>query len=120
MRVVDFDSPEENEFLVVNQFTVTENKHERRPDVVVFLNGLPIAVFELKNAVDEKADIGKAFSQLQTYKNEIPSLFTYNELLVISDGLLARVGSLTANRERFMPWKTIAGEAGNWWLPCIV
>ena len=110
VKVVDFDTPDENDFLAVNQFTVTENKHERRPDVVVFLNGLPIAVFELKNAVDEKADIGKAFKQLQTYKNEIPSLFTYNELLVISDGLQARLGSLTANRERFMPWKTIDGD----------
>ncbi len=110
VKVVDFDTPGENEFLVVNQFTVTENKHERRPDVVVFLNGLPIAVFELKNAVDEKADIGTAFRQLQTYKNEIPSLFTCNELLVISDGLHARLGSLSANFERFMPWKTIDGD----------
>ena len=110
VRVVDFNNPLENEFLVVNQFTVLEGQFNRRPDVVVFLNGLPIAVLELKNATAEDADIWAAFRQLQTYKSNIPSLFVYNELLVISDGLEARLGSLTSDRERFSPWRTIAGE----------
>ncbi len=108
--LVDFHHPENNEFLAVNQYTMIEDNHNRRPDVVVFINGLPISVIELKNPADEDADIWSAFNQLQTYKQQIPSLFTTNELLIISDGLDARVGSLTANREWFMPWKTIDGE----------
>lgn len=108
---IDFHHPENNEFLAVNQFTVVENQHERRPDVVLFINGLPVAVIELKNAADENATIWTAFHQLQTYKAQIPSLFTFNEALVISDGVEARVGTLTANREWFMPWRTIEGEA---------
>lgn len=111
VRVLDFDAPENNDWLAVNQFTVVENRHNRRPDVVAFVNGLPLAVIELKNAADEKADVWQAFNQLQTYKAEIPSLFHYNALLVISDGLYARVGTLTADRERFMPWRTITGES---------
>ncbi len=110
VQVVDFENPLHNEFLAVNQFTVKEVK-ERRPDIVLFLNGLPFAVIELKNAADEKATIWKAFDQIQTYKLQIPSLFHSNELLIISDGTNARIGSLTADRERFMPWRTIEGEA---------
>jgi type I restriction enzyme R subunit len=109
-RVVDFDDPENNDWLAVNQFTVAENHHVRRPDVVLFVNGLPLAVIELKNPADEQATIWSAYQQLQTYKQEIPSLFTYNEVLVISDGLEARIGTLTADRDRFMPWRTITGE----------
>jgi type I restriction enzyme R subunit len=111
VRVVDFDVLENNDWLVVNQLTVTEGGHNRRPDVVVFLNGLPIAVIELKNAAGENATIWSAFQQLQTYKQELPSLFVFNELLVISDGLEARIGTLSANKERFLPWRTIEGEA---------
>jgi type I restriction enzyme R subunit len=109
-RVLDFDTPENNDWLAVNQFTVVENRHTRRPDVVLFVNGLPLAVIELKNPADEQATIWTAYQQLQTYKQEIPSLFTYNEVLVISDGLEARIGTLTADRDRFMPWRTITGE----------
>ena len=109
-RLVDFENPTNNDWLVVNQFAVIEGKRNRRPDVVAFLNGLPIAVLELKNAASEQNDIWSAFNQLQTYKAEIPSLFAYNALLVISDGLNARAGSLTADRERFMPWRTVEGE----------
>ncbi len=110
VRLVDFENPDNNDWLVVNQFTVIEGNHNRRPDVVVFVNGIPLAVIELKNPADEKTTIWSAFNQLQTYKKQIPSLFTYNELLVISDGMEARAGSLTADSERFMPWKTIDGE----------
>jgi type I restriction enzyme R subunit len=109
-RVLDFDDPENNDWLAVNQFTVVEGQHNRRPDIVVFVNGLPLTVIELKNAADENATIWSAFQQLQTYKQEIPSLFAYNEALVISDGMPARIGTLTANRERFSPWRTITGE----------
>jgi type I restriction enzyme R subunit len=112
--VVDFENEENNDWLVVNQYTVVGANHgsptNRRPDVVIFVNGLPLAVVELKNAADEKATIWSAFNQLQTYKNDIPALFHYNELLIISDGLNARVGSLTGNKEWFLPWKTIEGE----------
>lgn len=110
VRVLDFDIPPHNDWLAVNQFTVVENRHHRRADVVVFVNGLPLAVLELKNAADESATIWTAFQQLQTYKQEISSLFTFNEALVLSDGLQARLGTLTADRERFMPWRTIGGE----------
>ncbi len=109
-QVLDFGSPDNNDWLAVNQFTVVEDQHNRRPDVVLFVNGLPLAVIELKNAADENATIWSAFNQLQTYKQEIPSLFAYNAALLISDGLEARVGTLTANRERFSPWRTITGE----------
>ncbi len=107
--LVDYENPENNDWLVVNQFTVQEGKHTRRPDVVVFLNGLPIAVIELKNAADEQATAVKAFKQLQTYKVEIPSLFNTNEILVASDGVKTRIGSLTSGKERFAPWRTIDG-----------
>jgi len=110
VRLVDFENPESNNWLVVNQFTVVEGQHNRRPDVLVFVNGLPLAIVELKNPADENATIWTAFSQLQTYKQQIPSLFTTNELLVISDGLEARIGSLTTDTEWFLPWRTIEGE----------
>ncbi len=109
-RVLDFDDPANNDWLAVNQFTVVENRHSRRPDVVLFVNGLPLAVIELKNPADEQATIWTAYQQLQTYKQEIPSLFTYNEALVISDGLEARIGTLTADRDQFVPWRTITGK----------
>jgi type I restriction enzyme, R subunit len=108
--LVDFNHPQNNNFLAINQFTVVENHHNRRPDVVVFLNGLPINVFELKNPADENATIQKAYQQIQTYKQEIPSLFVYNEIVAISDGIEARAGSFTSPWERMMPWRTIAGE----------
>ncbi len=110
VRLVDFTQPQNNQFLVVNQFTVQGSKQPRRPDLVCFINGLPIAVVELKNLADEQTDIWAAFQQLQTYKDEIPDLFVCNQALVISDGLHAQVGSLTADRERFLPWRTVRGE----------
>jgi len=110
-RVIDFADPESNDWLAVNQLTVIENKHTRRLDVVLFVNGLPLAVLELKNAADENATVWSAFQQFQTYKAELPTLFTYNALLVASDGIEARVGTLTAGREWFKPWRTISGEA---------
>ncbi len=109
-RVLDFDDPEGNDWLAVNQFSVVENKHSRRPDVVLFVNGLPLAVVELKNAADENATVWSAFQQLQTYQAEVPSLFALNALLAISDGVKARVGTLTAGSEWFKPWRTITGE----------
>jgi type I restriction enzyme R subunit len=109
-RVLDCDNIDANDLLAVNQFTVVENKHSRRPDIVLFVNGLPLAVVELKNAADENATIWTAFQQFQTYKAEIPSLFATNALLVISDGVEARVGTLTAGREWFKPWRTVSGE----------
>src|SRR5207237_2170230 len=110
VRLVDFDDPDLNDWLAVNQYIVIENKAQRRPDVVIFVNGLPLGVIELKNPGDENATLDGAFNQLQTYKAQIPSLFRANAALVISDGLAARIGSLTANRERFMPWRTVAGD----------
>ncbi|MEF8721074.1 type I restriction endonuclease subunit R [Candidatus Accumulibacter phosphatis] len=110
VRLIDFENPGRNRFLVVNQFTIQGSRHLRRPDLVCFINGLPIAVIELKNAAAEQADIWSAFNQLQTYKEEIADLFVFNEALVISDGLHARVGSLTASRERYLPWRTLKNE----------
>ena len=110
VQVIDYAAPANNDWQAVNQFTVIENHHNRRPDVVIFVNGLPLAVIELKNAADENATIWHAFHQLQTYKAQIPTLFAYNAALVISDGVNARIGTLTADRERFAPWRTIEGE----------
>ena len=110
VRLLDFDDPAANDWLAVNQFTVIEGQHNRRPDIVVFVNGLPLAVIELKNAADEDATIWSAYAQLQTYKAEIPSLLHYNAALVVSDGLQARMGSVTANQEWFKVWRTIDGE----------
>jgi type I restriction enzyme R subunit len=109
-RVIDFDNPAGNDWLAVNQFSVTENKHTRRPDVVLFINGLPLGVIELKNAAAENATIWSAWQQLQTYQAEIPTLMATNAVLVVSDGVEARVGALAAGREWFKPWRTIAGE----------
>jgi type I restriction enzyme, R subunit len=110
IRVIDFEHPEANDWLALNQFTVIEGDKHRRPDIVVFINGLPVSVFELKNAANETADLKAAFNQLQTYKVEIPSLMSFDESLVISDGACARIGTLTAGKEWFMPWRTIEGE----------
>lgn len=107
--LVDFAHPENNDYLVVNQLTVIENGQQKRPDVVLFVNGLPLVVIELKNAADENATLHAAFKQLETYKKTIPTLFTYNSLLVISDGLEAHAGSLSASMSRFMVWKTADG-----------
>jgi len=106
----DYEDVDNNDWLVVNQFTVIEGQFERRPDIVVFVNGLPLAVIELKNPADEDATVRTAFSQLQTYKEQIPSLFAYNEATVISDGVEAKLGTLTAPWEGFLPWRTVDGE----------
>ncbi|MBN8610535.1 MAG: type I restriction endonuclease subunit R [Deltaproteobacteria bacterium] len=110
VRVVDFDHPDANDWLVVNQLVITENGHQRRPDIVVFLNGLPLGLIELKNAASENATVWNAFKQLQTYKHELPSLFVFNELLIVSDGLDSRIGTISSDKERFLPWRTIEGE----------
>ena len=109
-RVLDFEDPTNNDWLAVNQFTVVEHKNERRPDIVLFVNGLPLGVIELKNPADEDATIWTAWQQLQTYKAELPTLFSCNEFLIVSDGTEARLGTLTAGREWFMPWRTISGQ----------
>jgi type I restriction enzyme R subunit len=106
----DFDKPENNQFLAVNQFTVIENNYNRRPDIVIFVNGLPLAVIELKNPADETATVWTAFNQFETYKNEIPSLFGFNEMLVVSDGMEARAGTITSGKEWFMLWRKIDGK----------
>jgi len=108
--LLDLEDLENNDRLAVNQFTVIEDRRNRRPDIVIFVNGLPLGVIELKNPSDEKATIRHAFNQLQTYKSDIPGLFIYNELLVISDGLEARGGTLSSGWDRFMPWRTIDGK----------
>ena len=108
--VLGYDDPSSNDFLAVNQVTVSERDHTRRPDIVLFVNGLPLGVIELKNPADEDADIWTAWQQLQTYRAELPSLFSMNELLVVSDGTEARLGTLTAGREWFKPWRTVSGE----------
>ncbi|MEN9666068.1 MAG: hypothetical protein RLZZ326_2431, partial [Planctomycetota bacterium] len=114
VRLVDFDDPAQNDWLAVNQLTVVEGTKKRRADVVVFINGLPLAVVELKNAAGGGASIWNAYEQIQTYKAEIPTLFRFNELLVVSDGVLARIGSLTATREWFKIWRAVdgTGEVG--------
>jgi type I restriction enzyme R subunit len=109
-RLADFTTPETNDWLAVNQFTVSEGRQTRRPDIVIFLNGLPVGMIELKNPADEDATIWSAYHQLQTYKQEIPSIFQYNEVFVVSDGLQARIGSLTANQEWFKVWRTVDGK----------
>ena len=109
-RVVSFDDAGANDWLAVNQFTVSENRYIRRPDIALFVNGLPLALIELKNPADEDATIRTAWQQLQTYKAELPALFAMNEALVVSDGVEARVGTLTSGWEWFKPWRTVAGE----------
>jgi type I restriction enzyme R subunit len=108
-RIVDFDNPLNNEFLAVNQFTVTQNNNNKRPDVLLFVNGIPLVIFELKNPANENATCRSAFEQIQAYKAAIPALFTYNEICVASDGLEAKAGSLTALYSRFSAWKTKDG-----------
>jgi len=109
-RVLDFETPDNNDWLAVNQFTVAEGQHTRRPDVVLFVNGLPLAVIELKNPADENATVWSAYQQLQTYQAQIPSLFAFNAALVVSDGVQARIGALGAGKEWFKPWRTITGR----------
>ena len=109
VRLVDWQHPQNNEFWAVSQFTIKGPHHTRRPDIVLFVNGLPLVLMELKNSVNENADIWKAYDQIQTYKAQIPDIFDYNEILVISDGSEARFGSLSANAERFMQWRTMDG-----------
>ena len=109
-RIIDFDNADANDLLVVNQFTVTENQNTRRADIVLFVSGLPLGVIELKKPADPDAGIWDAWNQLQTYKDELPRLFTMNELLMVSDGMQALVGTLTAGREWFKPWRAISGE----------
>ena len=109
--LVDFDNPLNNDFTVVNQYTIVENNHNKRPDILLFVNGLPLVIIELKNAADENATVQSAFRQMETYKKTIPSLFTYNSIIVISDGLEARAGSLSAGFSRMMAWKSADGKA---------
>ncbi|NAR62034.1 type I restriction endonuclease subunit R [Acinetobacter haemolyticus] len=122
--LVDFNHVHQNRFVAVNQFTILGTKQPRRPDIICFINGIPFAVLELKSPTDENADIWDAFNQLQTYKEEISDLFIYNEALIVSDGVTARVGSLTANQERFLPWRTIKNEddrpALEWELETVI
>lgn len=122
--LVDFNHVHQNRFVAINQFTILGTKQPRRPDIICFINGIPFAVLELKSPTDENADIWDAFNQLQTYKEEISDLFIFNEALVVSDGVTARIGSLTANQERFLPWRTIKNEddkpALEWELETVV
>ncbi len=111
VRLVDWQDASRNEWLAVQQFTIKGPHHTRRPDIILFVNGLPLVLIELKNPADLNADIWKAYDQIQTYKDQVADVFTYNELLVISDGTEARMGSLSANAERFMQWRTIDGVA---------
>ncbi len=110
ISVLDYENPANNDWLAVNQFTVVEGEHERRPDVVLFVNGLPLGLIELKNPADEKATVWTAWNQIQTYKAELSNLFAFNAALIASDGVEARIGTLTAGREWFKPWRTITGE----------
>ena len=110
VQVIDFENPANNDWLAINQFSVTENRNTRRPDVMLFVNGLPLGVIELKNPADEDATIHTAWNQLQTYKAELPALFAMNAALVVSDGNEARVGTLTGGWEWFKPWRTVSGE----------
>lgn len=109
VRLMDWDAPENNDWLAVSQFSVRGPRHTRRPDVVLFVNGLPLVLLELKNPADQAASVWKAYDQIQTYKEQIPDLFHTNEVLVISDGSEALLGSLSASAERFMAWRTIDG-----------
>jgi len=107
VKIIDFEKPKNNEFHAINQFTVIENHINKRPDIVLFVNGIPLVVIELKNPADENATIRSAYNQIQTYKQTIPSLFSYNEMIIISDGLEAKIGSLSAGYDRFTAWKSM-------------
>jgi type I restriction enzyme, R subunit len=106
----DFKNVDNNEFLAVNQFTIIEERNNRRPDIILFINGLPLVLIELKNPADEDATVWSAFKQLKTYRQQLSSVFRYNEILIISDGLQAKAGTLSLNKERFTPWKTINNQ----------
>jgi type I restriction enzyme, R subunit len=110
VKLIDFDNPENNHWAAINQFTIIEDRKNRRPDILVFINGLPLGIIELKNIGDENATIKGAFNQLQTYKKDVSSLFPYNEVMVVSDGIHAKTGTLTADWERFAPWRTVDGR----------
>lgn len=110
VKLFDFDNPKNNDFLAVNQFTIIEDKHNRRPDIIVFINGLPLGIIELKNPASAKATVKSAFDQIQTYLDEVPSLFTYNEFVIIADGTDAKIGTITSPWEWYMPWRTIDGS----------
>ena len=107
--IIDFDKPDNNEFLAVNQFTIIEHE-DRRPDILIFINGIPLVLVELKSASDEKVGIESAFNQLQTYKKDIPSLFHYNAFCILSDGINAKAGTIASSEEWFMNWRTVDGE----------
>jgi type I restriction enzyme R subunit len=109
VRLIDFEDAAANEWLAINQFSIKGHKYTRRPDIILFINGLPLVLLELKNPADLTADIWKAYEQIQTYKEQIPDVFQYNEILVVSDGTEALMGSLSAEAERFMAWRTIDG-----------
>lgn len=110
LQVLDYANPANNEFLAINQFTIQGPTNTRRADIIIFINGLPMVVIELKNPLKEVTDTRRAYNQIQTYKNDIEDLFIYNIANIIADGGKARLGSLTANFERYMPWRTIHGE----------
>ena len=111
VRLVDFENVDSNDWFAINQFTVIEGQQNRRPDILIFVNGLPLGLVELKNPSDEGATIWSAYAQVQTYKSAIPSLLQYNVVIVLSDGIEARIGSLTANQEWFKVWRTVDGES---------
>ncbi|MBU1855080.1 MAG: type I restriction endonuclease subunit R, partial [Nanoarchaeota archaeon] len=110
IKLIDFNNPKNNDFKAINQFAIIENNKHRRPDIIIFINGLPLIIAELKNPSTESADLMSAYKQIQTYKQEIPLIFNYNELIILSDGTYAEIGTLTANKEWFLPWKTVDGE----------
>ena len=110
VRIIDFENPDDNSWLAINQFTIAENNSRRRPDILLFINGLPLTVIELKSAADESATLHTAWRQLQTYKNELPSLFAFNSVMLVSDGVQAKLGTLTSGWEWFKPWRTIDGQ----------
>lgn len=109
MQLIDWANPASNDWLAVNQFTLQSAKHTRRPDIILFVNGMPLVLLKLKNPADAHVDIWNAFDEIQTYKEQVPDMFQYNEILIISDGSEARMGSLSADAERFMNWRTIDG-----------
>lgn len=111
IKLIDFQNPKNNDFKAINQFTIIDNNKHRRPDIIIFINGLPLIIAELKNSSREIADLNSAYNQIQTYKHEIPIIFNYNELIILSDGTYAEVGTLNASKEWFLPWKTIDGES---------
>ena len=115
--LVDFENPQANGFIAVNQLEIRGTRGKRIPDVILFVNGLPLVVLELKNPLNEKADLQAAFNQLQTYKEEIADLFVCNQLLVVSDGMNARIGSLSADWQRFMPWRVVDETANSARVP---